>query len=655
MTTETDFLREEGRRLKTAFSQHQDGHQAEPTFSLQGETARASDSPALKSILTPLVAEYDRHNEDMTDQLQRYQIQMAELKVRLEDVVRENERLHAELRESIERQLHGLQATPGSDGDSLADDGLVRNLQEQIQLSIQEKDRALEMWRSSADELHRVQQVYQKTTSEAQLYMAEQQQMKNKLTGIQQAAQHLQAANQTLESTNQEFLKTVTEQSVEMEDLRTQLRQAKMHSRTATAKVEEMTKLMQSMQDQMQRREEDAAEALDREGVSERKLHQLHTTLSQLENRLKLAAQEAEQLRRERAGSERRAAEEASLQKEQALLREKQRSEELEKLNEAIRLLIQDAAVRTRKEVENVRKQCNVQIQRMAEELSALQLECADKESQIQRATRERKAVEEELEKVYREGRGEPEYRKMDSLHQRCLNTERVKDELHIALQSTQNRMKKLEMEYEEELSRCREEVRRLQEALVGAREECGSVSEERLRLQEESQQLRRDMEELRKASQHVQRRAKQQVSSMEHEFSLKERGLEARVRELEESSRSSTVELTRLLTAQQKAAKRWKEEARKLAEAFELKLGSLRAELGRQKQRCQELELQLEADHEKIVEYERQTAEHQENASRLQRRLTQAEQKASTASQQLSIMTSQRRKAASMLDLETL
>ncbi|XP_064190579.1 sodium channel and clathrin linker 1 isoform X1 [Anguilla rostrata] len=682
MTTETDFLREEGRRLKTAFSQHQDGHQAEPTFSLQGETARASDSPALKSILTPLVAEYDRHNEDMTDQLQRYQIQMAELKVRLEDVVRENERLHAELRESIERQLHGLQATPGSDGDSLADDGLVRNLQEQIQLSIQEKDRALEMWRSSADELHRVQQVYQKTTSEAQLYMAEQQQMKNKLTGIQQAAQHLQAANQTLESTNQEFLKTVTEQSVEMEDLRTQLRQAKMHSRTATAKVEEMTKLMQSMQDQMQRREEDAAEALDREGVSERKLHQLHTTLSQLENRMKLAAQEAEQLRRERAGSERRvgelqglcaslqeeryeavskvrhsiqAAEEASLQKEQALLREKQRSEELEKLNEAIRLLIQDAAVRTRKEVENVRKQCNVQIQRMAEELSALQLECADKESQIQRATRERKAVEEELEKVYREGRGEPEYRKMDSLHQRCLNTERVKDELHIALQSTQNRMKKLEMEYEEELSRCREEVRRLQEALVGAREECGSVSEERLRLQEESQQLRRDMEELRKASQHVQRRAKQQVSSMEHEFSLKERGLEARVRELEESSRSSTVELTRLLTAQQKAAKRWKEEARKLAEAFELKLGSLRAELGRQKQRCQELELQLEADHEKIVEYERQTAEHQENASRLQRRLTQAEQKASTASQQLSIMTSQRRKAASMLDLETL
>ncbi|KAJ8354396.1 hypothetical protein SKAU_G00219630 [Synaphobranchus kaupii] len=687
MATETDFLRKEVKRLKTTFDQYQDGRQAGPTSSAQGGTAKASDSAApwlsAKSILTPLVADYDGHNEDMSEQLQRYQIQMAELKVKLEEVVRENERLHSELRESIERQLHALPSGPGLEGDPLTDEGVIKNLQEQIQLSVQEKDRAMEMWRSSADELYRMQQVYQKTTSDAQIYMTERQQMKHKLTSIQQAAQHLQAANQTLESTNQEFVKTVTEQGVEMEDLRTQLRQAKMDLRTAVARVEEMTKLVQNMQDQMHRREDDAAEAQGREEASDRRLHQLQTALGQLDSRLKLATQEAEKVRREQAAWERQvgelqsrcagleeekydavskvrdsvqAAEDSSLQKEQALLREKQKSEELEKLKEAIKQLIQDAAVRTRKEVENVRKQCNVQIQRMAEELSALQLECADKASQIERTSRERKAVEEELEKVYREGRGgEPEYRKIDSLHQRCLNAERSKDELHITLQSTQNRMKKLEMDYEEELSRSQEEVRRLQGALAGARDDCGSVSEERLRLQQESQQLRREMEEVRKASQHAQRKAKQKVSSMEHEFSLKEQGLEARVRELEDGGRNSTAELSCLLTAQQKTTKRWKEEARKLAEAFELKLGSLRAELVRQKQRSQELEVQLAGDHEKIVEYERQMAELQEKNIRLQRRLTQAEQKASTASQQLSIMTSQRRKAASMLDLETL
>ncbi|XP_036372780.1 sodium channel and clathrin linker 1 [Megalops cyprinoides] len=685
MSAEIESLRDEVHRLKSALSQYQDGHQA-PAASALGETSRGSDSPAFwlsdKNIMAPLVAEYDRHVEDMKEQLQRYQMQMTELKVKLEEVVDENERLHSELRESIERQLHTLPIGSGLEVDS-NEEGIMRNLQEQIQLSVQEKDRAMEMWRSAADELYRLQETYQKTSSDVQVHMAERQHMKNQLTNVQQAAQQLQVANQNLESTNQEFLKTVTEQNAEMEELRTQLRQAKLDLRTATAKVEEMTKLMQNVQDQMQRREDEAAEAHGREEASDRRLQQLQSALSQLEGRLKAATQETESVRREQATRERQvgelqgrctsleeekyeamakvresiqAAEEASLQKEQALLREKQKSEELEKLKEAIKQLIQDAAVRTRKEVENVRKQCNIQIQRMAEELSALQLECADKESQIERTLRERKAVEEELEKVYREGRsGEPEYRKMDTLHQRCLNAERMKDDLQITLQTTQNRMKKLEMDYEEELSRCQEEVRRLQGALAGARDDCGSVSEERLRLQQENQKLHREMEELRKTSQQIQRKAKQQVSSMEHEFSLKEQGLEARLRELEEGSRNSSVELNRLLTAQQKTTRRWKEEARKLAEAFEQKLGSLRAELARQKQRSQELEIQLEADHEKIVEYERQMVEYQEKNGRLQRRLTQAEQRASTASQQLSIITSHRRKAASMLDLESL
>ncbi|XP_052320320.1 sodium channel and clathrin linker 1-like [Oncorhynchus keta] len=427
---------------------------------------------------------------------------------------------------------------------------------------------------------------------------------------------------------------------------------------------------------------DDAAEAHGREEASDRRLHHLQSALSQLEARLKAATQEAEGVRREQVVWERQVgelqvrcasleeeryeafskvrdsiqlAEEASLQKDQALLREKQKSEELDRMNEAVRQLIQDAAIRTRKEVENVRKQCNSQIHRMAEELSALQLECADKESQMERSMREMRAVEEELEKVYKEGRGEPEYRKIEVLHQRSLNAERLKDDMNITLQSTHNKMKKLEMDYSEELSRCQEEVRRLQGSLSAAREDCSGVSEERLQLQQENMQLRREMEELRKASMMTQRRAKQQVSQMEQEYSLKEQGLEARVREMEESSRSSSADLTRLLSAQQKTSQRWKEEAKTLTLTFQTKLTSLKGELSRQRQRCQELEIQLVTDHETIVEYERQMAEYQEKNSRLQRRLTQAEQKATTASQQLSIMTSQRRKTSSMADLESL
>uniref|UniRef100_A0A6Q2Z494 Sodium channel and clathrin linker 1 n=1 Tax=Esox lucius TaxID=8010 RepID=A0A6Q2Z494_ESOLU len=656
MSTDIDFLRDQVQRLNSALSHYQDGHRSHTSSTVQGEEARQTEAAAPwlsdRGVMAPLVAEYDRHMDEMTGQLQRYQVQMTDVKLKLDRVVKENERLHAELRESVERQLQALPVGPGADEDALGDDGVVKNLQEQIQLSVQERDKAMELWQESAQELDRLQQLYQRTTSDGQLYVAERQRLKVDL---------LRRGHQ---GTNQQFLKTLTEQGSEMEELRNQLRQAKADLRIATAKVEEMT-----------------LRVCGREEASDRRLQHLQSALGQLEARLKAASQEAEgvlcnqawtnqvgelqsrcaSLEEERyeAFSKIRdstqLAEEASLQKDQALLREKQKTEEVEKMKEAIRQLIQDAAVRTRKEVENVRKQCNAQIHRMAEELSALQLECADKESQIERSLRERKAVEEELEKVYQEGRGEPEYRKIEALHQRCLNAERLKDDMNITLQSTQNQLKKMEMDYTEELSRCQEEVLRLQGSLSAAREDCSGVSEERLQLQQENLQLRREMEELRKASLLAQRQAKQQVSQMEQEYSLKEQGLDARVRELEENSRSSSADLTRLLSAQQKTTQRWKEEAKSLTHAFETKLASLKGELNRQKQRCQELEIQLQGDHETIVEYERQMAEYQEKNSRLQRRLTQAEQRATSASQQLNIMTSQRRKTASTADLESL
>lgn len=80
----------------------------------------------------------------------------------------------------------------------------------------------------------------------------------------------------------------------------------------------------------------------------------------------------------------------------------------------------------------------------------------------------------------------------------------------------------------------------------------------------------------------------------------------------------------------------------------------SCRADLSRHKQRNQELEKQLEADHETIAEYERQQAEYQEKNVRLQRRLTHADQRATAVTQQMSMLTSQRRKTPAISDLET-
>ncbi|XP_016347214.1 sodium channel and clathrin linker 1 [Sinocyclocheilus anshuiensis] len=542
MTAEVEFLRDQVNRLNSVLGRYQDEFPPPSSVSQTGDVVMESAAPCLsdRGLMAPLIEEYDRHIQQMEMQLKFYQRQMTDVKASLEQVVKENERLHAEQRMSIEKQLQSL--STGTGGDATADAIAISNLEEQVKCAVEEKERALQMWQTASQELDRLQTQYQSSISYGQIHAVERQHMQNQLAQVQQHSQKFQLTNQKLESTNQQFLKTVAEQSSELEELRSQLRQAKLEQRSSATKVEEMTRLLQNVQDQMQRREEDAAEAQGREEASDRRLQQLQAALKQLEARLKAATQDSESVRRKQTDWERQVgdlqgrcasleeekfealsrlrnsiqlAEEASLQREQAQLREKQRTEELEKMKDAMKQLIQDAAMRTRKEVESVRKQCNVQIHRMAEELSGLQLECADKETQIERAHRERKAVEEELEKVYKEGRvGEPEMRKMDALHQRCLNAERLKDEMQLTLNSTKNTMKKMEMEYSEELSRCQEEVRRLQSTLTSARQESTAISEERLMLQQESQQLHRDMEALRKECALAQRRAKQQVTN---------------------------------------------------------------------------------------------------------------------------------------------
>ncbi|XP_026059997.1 sodium channel and clathrin linker 1 isoform X5 [Carassius auratus] len=657
MTTEVEFLRDQVNRLNSVLGRYQDEFPP-PSVSQTGDVVMESAAPWLsdRGLMAPLIEEYDRHIQQMGMQLKFYQRQMTDVKASLEQVVKENERLHAEQRMSIEKQLQSL--STGTAGDTTADAIAISNLEEQVKCAVEEKERALQMWQTASHELDRLQTQYQCSISDGQIHAVERQHMQNQLAQVQQHNQKLQLTNQKLESTNQQFLKTVAEQSGELEQLRSQLRQAKLEQRSSATKVEEMTRLLQNVQDQMQRREEDTAEAQGREEASDRRLQQLQAALKQLEARLKAATQDSESVRRKQTDWERQVGE---LQGRCASL-EEEKFEALSRLRNSIQLAEeaslqreQDAAMLTRKEVESVRKQCNVQIHRMAEELSALQLECADKETQIERAHRERKAVEEELEKVYKEGRvGEPEMRKMEALHQRCLNAERMKDEMQLTLNSTKNKMKKMEMEYSEELSRCQEELRRLQSTLTSARQESTAISEERLTLQQENQQLHRDMEALRKECALAQRRAKQQVSSMQQELCVKEQGLESRLREMEESSKNSSAGLSRLLLAQQKTISRYKDEAKNLTQAFQQKLDSLRSELNRQKQRAQELEIQVEADHQKILEYERQVLEHQEKNTRLQRRLTQAEHRAVSASQQLSVI-SQRRKAASMMDLETL
>ncbi|CAO2613303.1 Sodium channel and clathrin linker 1, partial [Lemmus lemmus] len=616
------------------------------------------------SCFPPLIAEYEKHLEGLSRQLTYYQKHMGEMKLQLETVITENERLHSKLKDAVEKQLEALPFGTEIGNDICADDETVRNLQEQLQLANQEKTWALELWQTASQELESVRKLYQEHMTEAQIHVFENQKQKDQLNNFQQLTKKLHVANENIEMTNQHFLKTVTEQNMEIERLRKHLRQAKLDLRVAVTKVEELTKVTEGLQEQMLKKEEDIMSAQGKEEASDRRVQQLQSSIKQLESRLCIAIQEANVLRTgkthlekqikelqakcnesenekyeaiSRARDSMQLLEEANLKKNQILLEEKQKEDDREKMKKTISQLIQDAAIKARKEVESTKKQYEVLISQLREELSALQLDCDEKQGQIDRAIRGKRAVEEELEKIYREGKQDVcDYRKLEEMHQRCLAAERSKDDLQLRLKSAENRIKQLEINSSEEISRSHEMIQKLQTVLESERENCGFVSEQRLKLQQENEQLQKETEDLRRVALEAQKKAKLKVSTMEHEFSIKEHGFEVQLREMEDSNRNAVVELRHLLAVQQKAASRWREEAKKLTESSEMRISNLKSELSRQKLHTQELLSQLEMANEKVTENEKLILEHEEKANRLQRRLSQAEERAASASQQV-------------------
>lgn len=388
MATEIDLLRDQNVKLNDILRQHQIEHifrdpAMQNSMSKGGRGDTLTNSVNDQSALPPLIAEYEKHLEELNRQLTYYQKHMGEMKLQLETVITENERLHSKLKDAVEKQLEALPFGTGIGNDICADDETVRNLQEQLQIANQEKNWAVQLWQTASQELESVQKLYQEHMTEAQIHVFENRKQKDQLNNFQQLTKKLHVANENIEMTNHHFLKTVTEQNMEIEKLRKQLRQAKLDLRVAVTKVEELTKVTEGLQEQMLKKEEDIMSAQGKEEASDRRVQQLQSSIKQLESRLCIAIQEANVLKTgktqlekqikelqakcsesenekyeaiSRARDSMQLLEEANIKQNQILLEEKQKEVEREKMKKTISHLIQDAAIKARKEVESTKK-----------------------------------------------------------------------------------------------------------------------------------------------------------------------------------------------------------------------------------------------------------------------------------------------------------
>lgn len=229
MATEIDFLRDQNHRLNEVLRQYQ-MEKFSKCSSVQKAVLKGDGNDTLEntivdqSFLAPLIIEYDKHLEELQGQLKYYQKHMGEMKLQLENVIKENERLHSELKNAVEKQLETLPFGIDTGNDMYTDDETAKNLREQLQLANQEKTQAMELWQTVSQELDRLQTLYREHMTEAHIHVVESQKQKDQLTKFQRLTKQLHVTKENIEMSNQHFLKAITEQNVEIERLRKQLR-----------------------------------------------------------------------------------------------------------------------------------------------------------------------------------------------------------------------------------------------------------------------------------------------------------------------------------------------------------------------------------------------------------------------------------------------
>ncbi|KAH9490928.1 hypothetical protein Btru_034272, partial [Bulinus truncatus] len=314
-----------------------------------------------------------------------------------------------------------------------------------------EKEAAEERWRNAAEEVDRLENALEMEKESHQWRVVEQQAHQVKV----------------------QYQESITTLSNELQVLHMELRESRAENNELMQKVSEMKLTINELQQQLIMKAQENADAILQEGMSDNKVHELKKIMDDLRLRLSDINHEVGELRIENNSLTTKVmdlqrklneaelheneaviqvrnaihmAEAAALEKDQCDILAKKKGEELEEMKGILAKVINKAGERTREEVDTVKKQFNERIVQLTEELQALEMEGAEKQSRLDRLLREKRAVESELQQFFKEGAAEgSKYKEAyHQLNKRAVDGERAKDEAFLKIDSLQSQLDKL-------------------------------------------------------------------------------------------------------------------------------------------------------------------------------------------------------------------
>ncbi|WAQ98644.1 SCLT1-like protein [Mya arenaria] len=573
---EVAFLKDQVQRLNHELSKYR-----EQNVELQ------EDSESLLPASGP-PAPWLTHKDLVSPLIAEYDAQIRELEDELKalrpelaKLAQENGRLSDRLKDAIDSHLppDGQSVT----GQPHGDDQLLTNLQLQVETALQEKEAAVERWHEAEQEIDRLQQQAQEEKNSHQWGVIEHQ------------AHQMQS----------EYFETVNLLNKELEQTQHELREVRQELEMATHQVKDLRRTNKELEAQL------AWKVI---------------RVSSLES-------EVEEIKREKQALEVRLSE---MQKRSTDVG-KHELEAVAQMREAVQMV--ETAALEKEQVDAVRTQSNESIKRLTEEVHALEMDNSEKVDALEKAKRDKRTAESELERVYREGVQQmtKETGSMEVMNKRAINAERARDDALLQVETLQHKLKREENNCQQLKEQLEGQLNSQRERISALQQDFEASNEDRMRLQDDLDELRKKVQTANQEKEAAQRKYHKEITIFEQDNIMKLREYEVKLQSTEDVNRHSITELRKLLNNQQRMCARWKEECTSIAQKYEGKLSEMKGEVTQLKNRNKEVTKLLKDSQEKTLQAEKMIQEYTRGIQRMEQRMRDSENRAADASKQLS------------------
>ena len=672
-----DFLTDQVRRLNAALSEYQARYPEEVesvNAAITGQGGALPKDGALSAndplppwlvnpqYLTPLMTAYDIRLKDAQDKIRLYEKELLNLKQYAERVVEENERLHEEIRKHAQLLMQKVDnpdtsATVGTShllsqsgvivGSGVVGQQEIQELEERLDLLTEENDILIEQQRKTSSELERLRaESFQKTTELSKL-----------TTALESCNKEIQALNfvtndvKILEKENRALVSELNKYKKEIKDTTASLMEHKQKNGELSAKLqslgrenERLTKremevegraiaVDSSLNDlyaKLQRNEKEIDRLTTERGELVTSLSTLQKTLAAVEQR------ELDAYNHVKESIE--MVETARLERDQGMMREEQLGRELKRVSDKLSKIQEGMHDSHSNDMKSLKAHYETQISKLMDEVTSLELSCADLQAQTDRAIRDKRAAESELEKLCKET---PEdimrlNSIIDEINGRLKIYEKDRDEAIQKLETASSEFRKKERFLEKEKLNVTTKAEDDRKKLRNMERELEESKEDKFNLLQAYETSQKEMRNLITVKDTLEWKMSTELEAYSRRLEMMERGYKLKLDAAEENIRESNTELQKLWAAQQKNNAHWREESKELATKFETLVSELKNEVSRLKIRNRELAEKLNKAGKQEEEMEQAKADSRIIQSKMKRLLKEAEDRVDVCTNQI-------------------